>query len=444
MRSPNRAPLNAPLQENTRAAELASALRERPEELDQVTRARMERSLVQAWRTRAAANVVLPQTQPGRSRSARSSWPGRSIGWPASLAIAAAAGAVVAYFGGNIAVPSAFRGANGNVAQFELRIGESAVQRGAIAEGQVLESGELGDIEIDLGSADIAMARGARVRFDRLTPNELRVSLATGRIDVHFHPAHTGEQQLVIESRAAVVRVVGTRFTVDADAVGNTEVTVREGVVEVTPHSDGVTQRVSAGERTYVRADEGDAYERAVRAAIEQQIETLDPLAPEATSAEAALAPIAVAEPVVADADEDAASGKLSSDVSARRLQHARSLLREGRHPAARTRLRSVSERSAELRYRVEALTLLAESFTSQGDVRRATESYEQASKLGARTPQGDNAQFALARLLERFTRDRAAATRAYERYLERAPNGALAAQARTALCRLQGGNGCK
>jgi tetratricopeptide (TPR) repeat protein len=141
--------------------------------------------------------------------------------------------------------------------------------------------------------------------------------------------------------------------------------------------------------------------------------------------------------------DEAVASHKLTSDNAARRLQHARTLLREGRHPAARARLRGVSERGVEQRYRVEAFTLIAESHTAQGDVSRAASAYEQAATLGAHTPQGDNAQFALARLLERFTHDRDAAIVAYDRYLERAPNGALALQARGALCRLQGGDSC-
>jgi hypothetical protein len=195
---------------------------------------------------------------------------------------------------------------------------------------------------------------------------------------------------------------------------------------------------VPAGGSTYVRADEGDAYERAVRAAIEEKIETLEP--------DAAAEPVAAAkvEPEAIEADGEAvASGEhgkqLSEDAIERRLDQARALLREGRHPAARAKLRGISDRSAPQRYRVEALTLLAESHTAQGDVRRATEAYQLASDIGARTPQGDNAQFALARLLERFTRDREAAARAYERYLERAPNGALAAQARGALCRLGG-----
>lgn len=435
-----------------RAAQLAAALRAQPEHLDEVTRARMERSLVQAWRTRAAANVPLPAAR----RDERSAAP-RALGkwgatwgatwvatWGASLAVAAAAGAIVAYFGAAGMGLGARRSAE--AAEFELRIGDAAVQRGVIAEGQMLESGELGDIEVDLGDARIAMARGARVRFDRLSEAELRVGLVTGRIDVAFHPQRKGEQTLIIDSRAAHVVVVGTRFSVIADAVGNTEVIVYEGVVEVSPQfggtPEGTPERVAAGDSTYVRADEGDASERAVRAAIEERIETLEPSALDdgAEGRSIAAAEPSAYEELAAEVEASEPQVKLTSEGIARRLDQARALLREGRHPAARVKLRGISERGVELRYRVEALTLLAESHTAQGDVRRAAEAYELAAEVGARTPQGANAQFALARLLERFTQDRAAAVRAYQRYLERAPNGALAAQARGALCRLGGG----
>lgn len=420
------------------AARVAETLRAQPEGLDEVTRARMERSLIQAWRTRAAANVPLPARKSERAAARGPRW-GTSlwVNWGASLAVAAAAGAIVAYFGASMELAP---GGSEGAAHFELRIGDAAVQRGVIAEGQMLESGELGDIEVDLGDARIAMAQGARVRFDRLSEAELRVGLLLGRIDVAFHPQRKGVQKLIIDSRAAHVVVVGTRFSVIADAVGNTEVLVYEGVVEVSPQFGGTTERVMAGGSTYVRVDEGDAYERAVRAAIEKKIETLEPDAALVAPTDLPSAPGApgvLVEPI--EAEVASAPAKLTTDMIARRLDQARALLRDGRHPAARAKLRGISERGVELRYRVEALTLLAESHTAQGDVRRATEAYQLAADVGARTPQGDNAQFALARLLERFTHDRYAAARAYERYLERAPNGALAAQARGALCRLDG-----
>jgi hypothetical protein len=207
-------------------------------------------------------------------------------------------------------------------------------------------------------------------------------------------------------------------------------------VVEVTPHSGGPVERVEAGHRAYVRADEGDATERAVRASIEERLEEL-PVSPTAEPLADPLAEAELADDDGVSADALIAPQQASAAAIARRLESARVLLRQGRHVAARARLRGLSSRSVELRFRVEALTLIAESHTAQGDVALATAAYEKAAAIGARTPQGDTAQFALARLLERYTQDRGAATRAYAQYLERAPEGALAVQARGALCRL-------
>src|SRR5687768_15745246 len=96
-----RLPRTPALRGQARAAQLAQTLRAQPEGLDEVTRARMERSLVQAWRTRPAAHVPLPARRSGDGAPARSelSW---GATWGASLAIAAAAGAIIAYFGANM------------------------------------------------------------------------------------------------------------------------------------------------------------------------------------------------------------------------------------------------------------------------------------------------------------------------------------------------------
>ena len=86
---------------------------------------------------------------------------------------------------------------------------------------------------------------------------------------------------------------------------------------------------------------------------------------------------------------------------------------------------------------------LIAESFTSQGKIPRAAETYREAIELGPNHPAGHNAIFALARLNERYADDRSAAGEVYREYLESAPHGALAAQARDALCRLGDSASC-
>jgi hypothetical protein len=243
------------------AGELANRLRERRLHLDEVTRARMERTLVQAWRTHGAAGVAL-----SRSRRTTTSVRLPRSTWAASLAGSAVAGALVAFYA--FAGAREARVAQPSGAHFELRIGDAAVQSGALTEGQVLESGKHGRIDVDLGIARVHMEHDTRMRFDKLSKNDLVLSMQKGRVDVDFHPEHKGEQHLAIESLAARVQVVGTRFVVQVDALGNTDVRVNEGVVEVVPRSAAETRRVPAGGETYVRVDDGDEYERAVRNAI--------------------------------------------------------------------------------------------------------------------------------------------------------------------------------
>jgi TolA-binding protein len=395
--------------------------------------------MVQAWRTHAAAKVQLPRARRPSTgvRLARSSW-------ALSLAASALAGGLFALYLGTDPSPTPVPVGSG---RFELRIGDAAMQSGAVAEGQVLESGHHGRIDVDLGSARVLMGFGTRLRFDRMSEHELRLSLQKGRVDVDFHPVQKGTQRMVVESLAARVTVVGTRFSVEVDALGNTEVTVTEGVVEVAPRSGAEPRRVAAGERFEVRADDGDDSERAVRSAIEQQ---LGEVIVTAFAGDGAADGTAGAQSDTFDMEfelEDEGSVASLQDAAnqhaARRLTAARKLLRQGRHQQARDRLRDVADGSSATRYRVEALTLMAESFTAQGDIPRATEVYARADQIAPHHPAGHNARFALARLLERYARDDAAAMRAYRSYLERAPSGALASQARQALCRLGDAKSC-
>jgi hypothetical protein len=208
-------------------------------------------------------------------------------------------------------------------------------------------------------------------------------------------------------------------------------------VVEVLPRAGGETRRVAAGEHTHVRADEGDEHERKVRDEIEAKLRSLDEAEPGAFRADMDFSG-------EEDLLEPAAAGAKPSRAVARRLETARKLLRQGRHGAARKLLRGLAESGVAVRFRVEALTLIAESHTSQGEVAKAAAAYRRADELSPGDASGHNARFALARLLERHARDEQAAADAYRRYLERAPRGALAAQARQGLCRLGEREFCK
>jgi hypothetical protein len=423
----NRSSAHPALQGNA-AERLAGELKRSPPWLDDMSRARMERSLLEAWRARGAAKVSLPVARAAARPTGR---------WlvAGAVAISAAAGAVF----GLVALDSRpEQGTPLPVAQFELLVDGTTVQSGNLAEGQTLEAGKRGHIEVSLGASRLDIARESRVRFERLSPDDVRLSLVGGSLDVAFHPERPGEQRLSVSTRAAQVRVVGTRFSVHVDGRGDTRVEVSEGVVRVVPRSVGPERLLRAGDSVFVPVDGGDDSEQAVRAAMEERLAAVAEAAP----VEPAVLEPAPLEGLDMDFSEAEAAGVSAPGTS--RTSHesvldaARRMLRQGKHSAARDRLRALAASPAPVRVRVEALTLIAESYTAQGYIPRAADTYRQAAYIAPGHAAGHNALFALARLLERYTLDRQAAVSAYQRYLRQAPQGALASQARDALCRLE------
>jgi len=401
--------------------------------LDDVARARMERNLVEAWRARSARSVALPTSPTSRPHFSRSVW-------ISSLAASAAFGAIFAFWVLRDRTEIATSAPPEVAARFDLVIDDGSVQSGFLTEGQVLESGQRGRVEVALEQSRVDVAPDSRVRFERLGRNELRLSLTKGRIDVAYHPERRGEQHMSIETRSASVIVVGTQFAVDVDGQGNTKVRVTEGVVQVVPRSAGETRFVRAGEQLEVPIQAPRERERAVRAGIESRLRAQ----PVAGSPEA----VAPTEPGPSGLSEGRAPRRqqcAQESSSDGRLESARALILQGKHAAARERLQKLAKKETlSTSVRVEALVLIAESYTAQGQIARAADTYRDAIRVAPQHPAGYNALFALARLNERYTDDRSAAGAVYREYLQRAPHGALANQAREALCRLGDATSCR
>jgi len=419
----NRVPTarNAPLVDGA-AGRLAQQLRREAEERgDEISQARLERSLYEAWRAGGGAEVPLQAERAQRRRRARAVW-------GASVAVAAAAGALIAF--GVLDEPALAPYASG--AHYELRIGDGGMQRGTVHAGEVLKAGPRGHIDVELGYSRLEIARSSAVRFDRMSAETLELSVVDGRIDVDFHPPGKGVQTLAVQTRAARVNVVGTRFSVEVDARGDTRVAVTEGVVEVVARSGGETTRVPAGESLSVLANPGDAVEQAVRDALANELAEPDmDLSDGPDVLSDTQAPLEQAE------EPQRPSPRVLAQRSQRLLRSAREQLRAGKHQAARRSLMRVAEGDGAASFRAEAHTLVAESFTAQGDIPRAIGAYRDAARVAPSLPVGHNALFALGRVLERYQQDRVGASEAFQVYLERAPRGALASQARAALCRL-------
>ena len=395
---------------------VADALRSAPDTLDDVARARLERNLVEAWRCRGAHAVAFPRSKPALSRTL----------WMGSLAAAAAFGLAFGLMLLRNQASSPTAAEVQSLAHFDLVIGDGAVQSGTLSAGQVLESGKHGHIEVSTASSRVDIAPESRVRFDKLDRDDVRLSLVTGRVDVAFHPERRGEQTLAVETGSARVSVVGTRFAVEVDAQRATRVSVSEGVVRVEPRRGGPALLVRAGEQAHVPAQ------------AEPQLTKQPPPQPPPTAAE----PTGEATPAPAAPLQRARKASAASTIRKKnfeaRLETARQELLAGKHAAARDRLQKlILGDDLPDAARVEAWVLIAESLTAQGQVPRAAAAYRQAVAAAPNQPAGHNAQFALARLLDRYTADDENAAQAYSEYLTKAPHGALARQARDALCRL-------
>jgi TolA-binding protein len=404
-------------QQSSGSSQIAEALRQAPAQLPEMHRARLERNLVEAWRARGALAVPLPRARSGLSRAV---WVG-SIA--ASAALGVALGFAVLRQPGVVTPDQASQAAS--VAHFDLVIGDGAVQSGTLVAGQVLESGKHGHIEVSLAQSRIDIAPDSRVRFEKLDRDELRLSLVQGRVDVAFHPERKGEQRMSVETSAARVLVVGTQFAVETTADRATRVSVSQGVVRVEPRRGGQALLVHAGEQTTVGAER------------EQQVSKAPLEASPLRAAEAVPSARELADKSRPARGRKAKIGaKQKTDYDAK-LENARQLLLQGKHDAAREKLERMTESSVPASTRVEALVLTAESYTAQGQVPRAAAAYRRAVEAAPQEPAGHNALFALARLLDRYTHDNESAAAAYREYLAKAPHGALARQARDALCRL-------
>jgi len=228
------------------------------------------------------------------------------------------------------------------------------------------------------------------------------------------------------------------------DRKGNTLVSVVEGVVQVVPRGKGVTQFVHAGEHIEMPV-EGE--ERTLRAGIDSRLRgDRDTLAAQDDTAATAVAGPQRTSVQAVRVDEHAdraiaAEARISVE---RQLEAARELLLQGQHVAACEQLYKLAKDATQpTTARVEALVLIAESLTAQRQIPRAAETYREAAKLAPHLTAGHDALFALAMLNERYADDRSAAGSVYREYLERAPRGALASQARQALCRLGDATSC-
>jgi len=425
---------------------IAELLGQEPE-LDEVTRARMEKNLLAAVAagkhmeiadTPFAVETAEQNYEEEEVSSVRRSWGVIGIG---TVAAAAAAAALVWAAGVDDA-----NGPGGRAAATFIRheAGET-VGRGAIEEGTMLETDSGERVEVRVADARVDVTPGSTVRFDRVDGRRVEVYLSRGSVDVELHPLRTGDQTLRVTTDLAHVDVVGTVFSVAVDAEGDTEVSTVEGTVRVTARAGGAPRLVEAGEELTIAADEA-----AIREADEAT--ELGGLVQDPASLGAAAGTPAANDTVppgepqehrdYAEGEEAPApaEGSVSADAPpsiSDRLGQAEAALDRGDHRGGRRILEAVASRRSRAGHQVRAHTLIAESFTAQRDFPSAVAAYRRAADVGGQSMGAQNALFAMGRLLERQMHDPEAAKAAYQDYLVLAPAGAHAGRVERALCRL-------
>ncbi len=409
-----------------RVDSLAAKLRDQAPELDELSKARMERGLLE----RRSA----PAEAPERSRAPI---------FVAGLTVGAAAAVLltVAFMGEDPAsiaerpeptktvsptqLPD--EPVNQGAVAFEALRDGVPVRRGHFSEGETVQTAEGQLMRVRFGGARteptslVEVSPESRVRFPRAWGDDLEVMLERGNVRVEFHPNRRGQEHLVVRTRDGRVEVVGTAFEVRLGPAG-TEVVVDEGTVRLVAPT-GEPRLVSRGERAWLRRELAEA-------AVPVAPTVVDPVAPEA---------LAEATPDVEEtpAERSAAPSVMAPTLRPElRFDLADRYFAQGRFDQARHELYAITRSAEDAGTRAQAWVRVAEAFARESDWAQAAEAYRRAARAGRGTPHGDGALFALGRLLE-DRGDTDGALAAHARYLEVAPRGALASEAHRALCSL-------
>ena len=114
--------------------------------------------------------------------------------------------------------------------------------------GDQLQAGKSQRTFDAFGRHSLALESGGVMDVVAWAPRDLAVRLRSGRVTADIAKAFPGER-IQIETESAVVRVVGTQFSVTQEPSGATRVEVTEGIVDVYAAGDtaAAPMRVTAG-----------------------------------------------------------------------------------------------------------------------------------------------------------------------------------------------------
>lgn len=380
--------------------DLAEALRDSAPSMDDLSRARLERRVLDAVAAGEGADwgARAPQARDRRFVM---------LGAGAMVAVAAAA-----FFMLRTDRPAALPQAATQeaVATYTRFIGERAVARGDVRPELLLETGAGERAQVRFGRTTLDLGAGALMRSSKVDVHDFAQVLLRGAVEVEFHPLAKGRDHLMIDTASAQVFVVGTAFRVECTDDG-TRVRVHEGRVRVVPKAGGSEHLLLPGDEVFVHSPAADARESDAVPAEPADEGTDDGSDPRSAS-------------------QRAARNFAALFAQAEALQHANA---QAKSRAVLDTILATGPRQA----RVRAHTLMAESWASERAFDQANAHYGLAATEGAGTLDGHNALFARARMRERELHDNAGARADYGRYLQEAAAGPHAELCREALCRL-------
>jgi len=422
---------------------VTEALRADEPRLDDLTRARMERRLVES----VARGRRGDGTDGGEAGASKRSGGSRRRAWIAGGALAAAAVALVVWLGGGEGVEVAETEASSPATFTSFQDGET-VRRGAFAEGESVRTVEGQRVEVRLADARVDVTPGSVARFVRFDRELVRVALSEGAVEVEFHPARRGEQSLTVSTPAADVEVVGTVFRVEVDRDRATTVRVEDGVVRVVPTGGGEPRLVHAGEAAHVplgsatAAGPGEEASGGVGStgtgtgtvtvtststSVGTSTGTGTATDDGSTGTEPGSAATDDGASAADDGPEEAAPAADATELSMdARFDLANLYVERGQLRQARHVLYAIARSPARRAHRVRAWNDIAASYERERAFSQAAEAYRRAAQAGRRTAEGRNALYALARVLDRQVGDPAGAKAAYKRYIDQAAEAQL------------------
>lgn len=283
--------------------------------------------------------------------------------------------------------------------------------------GASLETGSAASSRRLPDGSVVDVAPVSRLEVDEVAPNEIRLSLPRGRAS--FDVARRPERRFVVATPVAEVLVVGTKFEVSTEDLGEvvqTRVVVERGFVEVRD-GRGTAHRLGAGEEWSgtIRARTSRSPETPLPSVREETTSTTEETSPSRETAASAATP------------SPPSTGRRTA---ARLLAEANAARARGDHATALQRLELLVRLHPDDPAASLAMLEIGRIHLRLGDTRAAAEELERAVASDPRAPLREDSLANLVEAYERSGQEKACRA-ARARYLAEFPGGVRASEVR-------------